>query len=129
MGLRILHSADWHLDSPFAGFSSEQRQFLRKELMKIPGEISDICRREGCDLVLLAGDLFDGPASRESILRLKQALEEMAAPVFIAPGNHDFVAPGSPWLEETWPNNVHIFRGGLESVTVPALDCRVYGAG
>ena len=97
--------------------------------MKIPGKIADICRRESCELVLLAGDIFDGPATRESILRLRAALEEMAVPVFISPGNHDFVAPGSPWLEETWPKNVHIFRGGLGSVCLPELDCRVYGAG
>ena len=129
MGLKILHSADWHLDSPLGGFSSEQRSFLRKELAKLPGKIADICRREGCDLVLLAGDIFDGPASRESILRLKAALEEMAVPVFISPGNHDFAAPGSPWLTEDWPENVHIFRGPLESVCIPELDCRVYGAG
>lgn len=129
MGLKILHSADWHLDSPFTGFSPEQREILRKELLRIPGKVADICRREGCELVLLAGDLFDGPASQESVLRLKSALEEMAVPVFISPGNHDFVAPGSPWLEENWPNNVHVFRGALESRCIPKLDCRVYGAG
>ena len=84
MGLKILHSADWHLDSPLTGFSPEQRAFLRKELLKIPGKVADICRREGCELVLLAGDLFDGPATRESILHLKAALAEMAVPVFIS---------------------------------------------
>ena len=31
MGLKILHSADWHLDSPFAGFTEQQRQFLKEE--------------------------------------------------------------------------------------------------
>ena len=129
MGLKILHSADWHLDSPLTGFSGEQRELLRKELLKIPGKAADICRREGCELVLLAGDLLDGPASRESILRLRSALEEMAVPVFISPGNHDFAAPGSPWLEENWPENVHIFVGPLESVCIPDLDCRVYGGG
>ena len=129
MGLKILHSADWHLDSPLTGFSPEQRAFLRKELLKIPGKVADICRREGCELVLLAGDLFDGPATRESILHLKAALAEMAVPVFISPGNHDFVTPDGPWMAEAWPKNVHIFRRELESVCIPQLDCRVYGAG
>lgn len=130
MGLKILHSADWHLDSPFAGFRTEQREFLRQELLKIPETLAELCRREGCDLVLLSGDLFDGPYSRESAAVLKAALERCGVPVFISPGNHDFCAPGSPWLEERrWPENVHIFRGGLESVTIPELNCRVYGAG
>lgn len=129
MGLKILHSADWHLDSPFTGFSPEQRILLKRELLKIPGKVAQACRREGCDLVLLAGDLFDGTYTRESAQVLKAGLESCGVPVFISPGNHDFCAPGSPWLEERWPENVHVFKGSLESVAVPALDCRIYGAG
>lgn len=129
MGLKILHSADWHLDSPFTGFSPEQRIFLKQELLKIPEKVADICRREGCDMVLLAGDLFDGPYTRESAQILKAALERCHVPVFISPGNHDFCAPGSPWLEERWPENVHIFKGTLESVALPELNCRIYGGG
>lgn len=129
MGLKILHSADWHLDSPFAGFSEEQRQILRREQRKIPGKVASLARRENCALVLLAGDIFDGQPTRESLDILKKALEECGVPVFIAPGNHDFCAPGSPWLEEDWPKNVYIFTGGMESVGVPQLDLRLYGAG
>lgn len=129
MGLTILHSADWHLDSPFSGFDQEQRAYLKRELLRIPDKIADLCRRESCDLVLLAGDLFDGPYTRESADALRRGLERCGVPVFISPGNHDFLAPDSPWLAEQWPENVHIFRGGLTSVVLPELDCRVYGAG
>ena len=129
MGLKLLHSADWHLDSPFAGFSEEQRALLKQEQRKIPGKIADLCRRENCDLVLLAGDLFDGEASRETLDIMKDGLANCGVPVLIAPGNHDFCAPDSPWLEERWPKNVFIFTGGLESVAIMGLDCRVYGAG
>ncbi len=129
MGLNILHSADWHLDSPFTGFSPEQRLLLRQEQQRIPELIGDICRREGCDLVLLAGDLFDGQPRGQTVDLLKRAFADWNVPVLIAPGNHDFCAPGSPWLEENWPDNVHIFTGLLESVVLPELDCRVYGAG
>ena len=129
MGLKILHSADWHLDSPFAGFPEEQRTLLKEEQRKIPGKIADLCRRESCDLVLLAGDLFDGEASRDTLEILKEALASCNVPVLIAPGNHDFCAPGSPWLEEKWPKNVFVFKGGMESVRIVDLDCRVYGAG
>ena len=45
MGLKILHSADWHLDSPFTGFSPEQRALLKEEQGKLPGKIADLCRR------------------------------------------------------------------------------------
>jgi len=129
MGLKILHSADWHLDSPFAGFSESQRLFLKQEQRKIPGMITDLCIRENCDLMLLAGDLFDGVPQRTTVELVKKALEESGVPVLIAPGNHDFCGPGSPWLEESWPENVFVFTGGLESVTISGLNCRIYGAG
>lgn len=129
MGLKILHSADWHLDSPFAGFSDSQRAQLRKAQQRIPYQIADLCRREDCDLVLLAGDLFDGTPTKETVRLLKDALDRCRVPVLISPGNHDFCTPGSPWLEESWPENVYIFRGELESVAISDLDCRIYGAG
>jgi len=57
-------------------------------------------------------------------------LADMGVPVFISPGNHDFCAPGSPWLAEAWPENVHIFTGPvIEGIALAELDCRVYGAG
>lgn len=129
MGLKILHTADWHLDSPFGGFTPEQRQQLRRAQRALPGKIADLCARESCDLVLLAGDIFDGRPGRETIEDVKQALERCAVPVLVSPGNHDFCAPGSPWVEEKWPDNVTVFTGALESVCLESLDCRVYGAG
>lgn len=129
MGLKILHSADWHLDSPFAGFPQNQRELLKREQRKIPGKVAELCRREDCDLVLLAGDLLDGQPSRETLEIMKKELKRCGVPVLIAPGNHDFCGPGSPWLEESWPENVFVFTGALESVTISGLDCRIYGAG
>ena len=129
MGLKILHTADWHLDSPFRGFAPEQRELLRSAQEEIPGKITDLCLREDCDMMLLAGDIFDGTPSGEMVALVKRELERCGVPVLISPGNHDFCAPGSPWLEESWPENVFIFTGNLESVTIAGLDCRIYGAG
>ena len=127
MGLKILHTADWHLDSPFGGFSEEQRRYLKQEQKTIPTKIADLCLREDCDMLLLAGDVFDGTPSRDTLNLVKKELERCGVPVLISPGNHDFCAPGSPWLEESWPENVYIFTGARESVTIAGLDCRIYG--
>lgn len=129
MGLRVLHSADWHMDSPFAGFDARQREFLKQELRRVPGRIAEICRRENCDLVLLSGDIFDSPTCRDSAELVRNALESCGVPVCIAPGNHDYLTSCSPWLEIAWPENVYIFPVGLRSIALPKLDCRIYGAG
>lgn len=128
--IKILHSADWHLDTPFVGRTAEETAQLRAALLGIPGKLALLCRAQQCDLVLLSGDLFDGAYTRESFRVMADALEEMAVPVFIAPGNHDFCAPASPYEAEVWPENVHIFtQAAIESVALSALDCRIYGAG
>ena len=128
--MKILHSADWHLDAPLVGYSEAQASYLRSELLKIPDKVVSLCKKEGCDLLLLAGDLFDGAYTKESLQAVRYALEEAGVPVFIAPGNHDFCSPSSPYMTESWPENVHIFtRPVMEGVELPQLDCKVYGAG
>lgn len=128
--IKILHSADWHLDSPMLFRTQEQTQLLRQALAQIPGKLAQLCVQEQCQMMLLSGDLFDGPYAADTLQNLRNALEEAAVPVFISPGNHDFIGSDSPWLQESWPSNVHIFtHPAIESVAVEALDCRVYGAG
>jgi len=126
--MKILHSADWHLDAPLHSLAPEQAQKVRRELLKIPQRIAQLCRKRGCSMILLSGDLFDGPYSRESLDAVRRALEEVSVPVFISPGNHDYVWEKSPYVAESWPENVHIFKNSvMESVGVKGLDCRVYG--
>lgn len=128
--MKILHSADLHLDTPFTGRSWEQAQFLKEQLLTVPGKLATLCRQEQCDLFLLSGDLFDGPWTRDSFHALRDALEDCAIPVFISPGNHDYVNLKSPYTAEAWPSNVHIFtQPRMESRLLEDLDCRVYGAG
>lgn len=128
--MKILHAADLHLDTPFTGRSEEAVSKLKKAMLGLPEMLVRLCQSQKCDLLLLSGDLFDGEPSRQSIDALKSALREASVPTFITPGNHDFCTPGSPWLTEIWPENVHIFTmPAIESIALPKLDCRVYGAG
>ena len=128
--MKILHSADLHLDTPFTVKDREQAQFLKEQLLMVPEKLARLCRQEQCDLFLLAGDLFDGPWTQESFCALRNALEDCGAEVFISPGNHDYVNLKSPYTAEIWPSNVHIFtQPRIESRLLEELDCRVYGAG
>ncbi len=128
--MKILHTADWHLDSAFVGHSEENKEMLRRELRKIPDRIARLAISEGCDLLIIAGDIFDGSYTRESLTAVRSALERLQIPVIITPGNHDFVGPDSPWEQEQWPAHVHIFKkAGMETLALPSLDCRIYGAG
>ena len=71
--MKILHTADWHLDAPMSGYSEENTQLLRRELRSIPQKIARLCRAEGCQMLIIAGDLFDGPYTKETMTAVRSA--------------------------------------------------------
>lgn len=128
--MRILHAADFHLDSAFAALPAEKARQRRREVRELPDRLVSLVKEEKVDLVLLPGDLFDGErVFPETLERLKDALRGMECPVFIAPGNHDPYTRSSHYAKEEWPENVHIFRSEeLTEVELAQLGCTVHGA-
>lgn len=129
--IKFLHAADLHLGAAFSGLTPELARKRREEQLALLHELFEAANAHGCDAVLLAGDLFDEEsAGPDAVDALRHALASVRAPVFISPGNHDPLCPGSPYLTETWPENVHIFRSDrISSVELPEKNLRVYGAG
>lgn len=127
--VKIVHGADFHLDSPFRGLTPEQAVQRRREQRELLDRLAVLCRERETDILLLAGDLLDSASTfYETNQALAAALERTGARVFIAPGNHDFYQSRSPYAAMAWPDNVHIFTGGWERVPLPELGCVVYGA-
>lgn len=131
MPVRIVHTADLHLDSPFGGLSPEQASARRRQQRGILYQIAEVVRRERADLLLMAGDLFDSSFTyRETDEAFLDAFGAIPAQVFIAPGNHDPFDGAGPYNKLELPENVHVFSS--ESISwfdLPALHCRVWGAG
>ena len=130
--IRFVHTSDVHLDTSFSGTGLPSRLGCRKR-EAIRGTFRRILRdavERGADLVLVAGDLFEHErVTPDTIEFLKQQFEALASiPVLIAPGNHDPYVYGSPYQEERWPSNVHIFHEeDFSSVEFPGLGARVTG--
>lgn len=117
--VKLLHAADLHLDSAFSALPPEKAAQRRAEQRLVLERLTALS--EGCAAVLLAGDLFDSArVYRDTLEALRTALAACRCPVFIAPGNHDALLPGSPYLENGWPENVHIFRTAGAGAHQPA---------
>ena len=127
--LKLIHAADLHLDSPFAGLRPERAAQRRREQRQLLERLAALAAEKQADLVLLAGDLLDGgTVYQETAAALAAALGAMPCPVLIAPGNHDYFGPDSIYAAVEWPGNVHIFTAERpEAVEFPALHCTVYG--
>lgn len=131
MAVRILHAADFHLDSPFYALSDEKSAERRQECRQLLMKVAELAESEKAQLVLLSGDLFDSQASYwETQEMLKKMLSAIKVPVFIAPGNHDYYSQRSPYSFMELPENVHVFTSPtVRCVELPELGCRVWGAG
>ena len=129
--VRILHGADFHLDSAYGALGEEQARARRQESRELVRRMVEYANEQGAQVMLLAGDLFDSDEFfSQTGEDLALALSRFEGKVFIAPGNHDFCAPGSAYDRILWPENVHVFRADkLERVDLPDLQCSVWGAG
>lgn len=135
--LVLLQSSDWHVGSAVAGrglgLSEELRARRREEVDEAPERLVRVAREVRPDVVLLPGDLWDAEIVPPSLFRrLVEAFDALApAPVFVAPGNHDFAGPGGfydgGFLDAlglpSWPANVSVFRhAAWETLPVPGRD-------
>jgi DNA repair exonuclease SbcCD nuclease subunit len=106
---------------------------LRQDIRRAVERACALATEHRADVVLIPGDLFDYESLRPDTVDFLTALLGDLAParVFIAPGNHDGLRPGSPYLprsEARWPANVHAFTAGeFETVPIPELDCAITG--
>lgn len=127
--IKILHTGDIHLDSAFSGTSPRHAEVRRNELRAAFTSMMTYARMNSADLILIAGDVFDGDyVGRETLALLVREFEKFGRPIFITPGNHDYVSERSVWKKNVFPKNVHVFTSPeLESVDVPELGVTVYG--
>lgn len=128
--IRILHAADLHLDSPFQAMGRDLAARRRAEQRVLLEQIAALAGERKADMVLVAGDVFDTEtAYAETRQMLEQTLAAIPAPVFIAPGNHDWYGPGSPWVRLRLGKGVHVFDSERPvCVPLPELGVRVWGA-
>ena len=127
--MKLLHTGDLHLDSPFSALSVEEAQERRQGQRRLLKRIFDCAREEHCDLILIAGDLFDHQyVTPETDKLLRTLLSETSCHVIISPGNHDPYTEGSFYKKTTLPEHVHVFRSPMLSfVDFPQWNTRVYG--
>lgn len=127
--LKILHTGDIHLDSPFARLDARKAEIRRGELRAAFSAMFSYARTNRVDMILLAGDVFDRDfVTRETLSLMLREFETTECPIIIAPGNHDCAAPGSIWTKPIFPKNVHIFRTpSVEKISFDEMGVDVYG--
>lgn len=130
MSVKILHTADIHLDSPFAAFSPTAAEKRRETIRQSFLALIEKAREEKVQLFFISGDLFDTEfATRDTALMLKNAFSSLPSCLFfISPGNHDPFTPSSVYASADFPDNVHVFKD-RQCIELADMGVRVFGYG
>jgi DNA repair exonuclease SbcCD nuclease subunit len=135
--IRFVHTSDWQLGMSRAFLTAEaQARYAqdRIDAIRSTGRVAD---EADASFVVVSGDVFDSNfLDRRTVLRTLEALGDVRVPVYLLPGNHDPLCPGSiydsPGFSAHLPAHVHVIRDsepiragdGLEIVGVPWVSLR-----
>lgn len=110
--MRILLVSDVHLDSPFAWAKPDVARRRRQALRDALTRSIQLAIDERVDVIGCGGDLFEHERVSPDTGQFLRALFERAhpIPIFIAPGNHDWLGPESLYRRVRWSPNVHVFE-------------------
>src|SRR5437016_13425176 len=121
--MRVVLVADLHLDTSFAWATREVARRRRQRLREVLASIGALAKEVKADAVLCAGDLYEHervvPDTAEFLRQSFERLQPL--PVYVAPGNHDWLGPESVYRRISWSPNVHVF-GSDRLAPVPPAD-------
>ncbi len=130
MPIKLLHTADVHLDAPFRWLGNKGKE-QRRQVKDTFRALIDLALAERVDAVLIAGDLFDGNSpSQDAVDFVKTQLARLSVPVFIVPGTHDCYDTGSIYRRVHFATGngaaVHVFDGARTAVELSTLGLTVH---
>jgi len=110
--MKFIHTADWQIGMKAAhvGASGER---LREARLISARKVVEEARAQGADFILVAGDTFeDNGVDRVLVQKVADILAGSMISVYVIPGNHDPLVPGSVWDHPVWGElkTVHVLR-------------------
>ncbi len=121
--VKLLLFSDLHLDAQFGalGLAEQAARARRQALRDTLERIIALAGEVKADALLCGGDLYEQERySPDTAAFLQAAFRKIdPLPVYVAPGNHDWLGPASLYQRTAWSPNVRIFNGrALEPVAL-----------
>ncbi len=118
--MRFIHTADWQLGMKAIRVGGVAPR-VREERLAAARRVVGAAREQAAGFILIAGDTFeDNGVERALIQKVADILGSSLVPVYVIPGNHDPLTPGSVWEHPAWKTmeHVHVVREE-KSVEIP----------
>ena len=110
--IRFIHTADWQIGMR-AAHVPDAADSIRQARLDVVERIGKAASDRDADFVIVAGDVFENSQVDSGIVHeLLVLLGGYACDVYLLPGNHDFLSPGSVYeslpFRNSCPVNVHV---------------------
>lgn len=110
--MKFLHTSDWQMGmkADSVGLMADR---VRDERLEAAKRVVQIAKEQGAVFILLTGDVFeDNAVERLLVRKVAEILRAFPGSVYIIPGNHDPLSPGSVWEHSVWQEttNITVFR-------------------
>jgi DNA repair exonuclease SbcCD nuclease subunit len=127
--MKFLHTADWQIGMR-AAMLGDKGERVRMARLESARRVVELARREKVDFVLVAGDTFENNGvERIKVREVAKILGGAGRPVYIIPGNHDPIMPGSVWEESAWNEwpDIHLLvdQAAVEAPAATLYPCPV----
>jgi len=110
--VRFIHTADWQIGMKASALGAAGAR-VREERLAAGRRVVEVAGKHAVDFILVAGDTFeDNAVDRVLVQKVVDILNSFSGPVFVIPGNHDPLVPGSVWEHPAWKSaeNVHVLK-------------------
>ena len=129
--MKFVHIADMHFDAPFSTFSDNENlgKIRRLEQRDVFQKIINYIKENEIQYFFIAGDFIEHKFIKQSTIEYINSLFKTIpnTKIFISPGNHDPYLKKSFYNTYNWNNNVTIFSGKLEQVSLNDINIFGYG--
>ncbi len=110
--MKVLLFSDLHLDSKFAWAGPGAARVWRRQLREVLERIVVRAQQPDIDAVLCGGDLYEHERfTPDTVEFVRGCFERLhPVPVFVSPGNHDWIGAESLYERAGFSPNVHLFK-------------------
>jgi DNA repair exonuclease SbcCD nuclease subunit len=123
--LRFVHTGDWQIGMK-AAHVGPVGETVRAERLASVRRLVDVARKNEAAFLVVAGDAFeDNAIDRVLVQKIADSLAAFGRPVYLIPGNHDPLVPGSLWYHPAWKShaNLHVLT---EAVPFSVASTTIY---
>jgi DNA repair exonuclease SbcCD nuclease subunit len=100
--MKFIHTADWQIGMKAAHVGAVGAR-VREARLEAARKVIETAQAHSAEFILLAGDTFeDNGVDRVLVQKTADILAKSSVPVYIIPGNHDPLVPGSVWDHPAW---------------------------